>query len=450
MTMTGTVMNPLSGDPKGSPTKLRAAIGSGIGTTVENYDFVAYGTAAALYFGTVFFEDTDPVVGVLLAFATYAVGFVARPLGGIVGGILGDRIGRRPVLIASLILMGLATTAVGVLPTYHQVGILAPILLVLVRIVQGFAFGAEWGGAVLMTYEHAPWNRKGLFCAIPQMGVPAGNMLAALAFLLSAGLPGDWAWRVPFLVSFVLVFVGIFIRMNVAESPAFEAVKDVGQVSKNPLKAVLRDDWRNLIRAMLLRATENAGYAIGITYVSSFVIQVNPEHRSLAATSIAIAAAVGIFAVPLWAMLTDRIGRRSVYLIGSSMMIIIAVPVFLLVNTGLVGPTIIAFLATFCLVENCLAAAQPTWFSELFPTNTRATGVSTAYQVAAVIGGFMPAVAVGLFVALDWFGPALLYAAFGVLGLVTSLLTRETLPRDRRERIKQLMAEHESMQKEKA
>ncbi|MEN8582731.1 MFS transporter [Burkholderia sp. RS01] len=416
----------MTGNPHGTVNRFKAAYGSAAGTIVENYDFVAYGTASALYFNQVFFQQSDPVVGTLLAFATFALGYVVRPLGGIIGGYFGDRIGRRPVLIAALLLMGVATTLIGVLPTYAQVGVLAPILLVILRMLQGLSFGAEWGGAILMTYEHAPWKRKGLYTAIPQAGVPFGNMAASLVFLASIALPGDWAWRVPFLASAVLVLVGLFVRLAVEESPEFTAIKGAGEVVKNPVGSVLRNNWRNLLKALMIRAAENAGYAIGITYVSSYIISEKLGDRSTTVFAIAIAAGIGCIAVLLWGHLTDRIGRRSVYLFVSAGMVIFAVPVFLLLNTGLFGVIVVAFLITFCFVENGLAAVQGPWFAELFPAETRASGVSMAYQCAAVIGGFTPLIAVALFTQFGWMGPALLYAAFGCLGFFSALATKET------------------------
>ena len=224
-----------AGDPVlGTRHKLRVAIGSGVGTTVENFDFIGYGTAAALYFGHAFFPNSDPVAGTLLAFATLGIGFAARPLGGIIGGYLGDKIGRRPVLITSLLVMGIATVMIGLLPTYQQVGILAPILLVTVRVIQGLAFGAEWGGAILMTFEHAPWKKKGQYTAIPQAGFPLGLLLANLAFLAASGLPGDWAWRLPFLLSAFLIGAGLYIRLKVEESPEFELAKEEGDAGQEP------------------------------------------------------------------------------------------------------------------------------------------------------------------------------------------------------------------------
>ncbi|MGV9799862.1 MFS transporter [Mycobacterium sp. NPDC003449] len=422
----------LTGNPHGTSNRGKAAFGSAAGAVVENFDFVAYGTAAALYFGPVFFPNEDPLVGTLLSFTTFALGFLVRPLGGMLGGYFADRIGRRPVLIVALVVMGLATAAIGLLPTYATVGVLAPILLTACRLIQGLAYGAEWGGAVLLAYEHAPWKRKGLYTAIPQAGVPFGNMAASLVFLASVALPGDLAWRVPFLSSLVLVLVGLFLRMRVEESPAFTEAKATGAVERNPMMSMLRNNWRNLIRALFLRAAENAGYALGITYISSYIVERELGDRSTAVMAIAIAAAVGCVAVVLWGHLSDKIGRRTIYLAVSLGMSLFAIPIFLMLNTGIVGVIIVVFLITFCVVENGLAAVQAPWFSELFPVAVRASGISMAYQCAAVIGGFTPLAAVALYGAMGWIGPALLYAAFGLLGFFSALATPETWGPERR------------------
>ena len=261
----------MRGVVNGTPQRKRVAVGSGVGAVIETYDFIGFGTAAALYFGTAFFPGSDPVTGTLLSFATLGVGFAARPIGGIIGGHLGDRVGRKPVLVASLIVMGLATFAIGLLPTYAMVGILAPILLVIVRIIQGLAFGAEWGGAILMTYEHAPWRFKGGFTGIVQAGFPVGLLMANLVFLVSVHLPGDWAWRVPFLASILLVIVGLIIRAKVPESPVFEDVKAEGKVLRAPIIEVIKTDWGNILRGIGLRVAETAGYAISITYLISYL-----------------------------------------------------------------------------------------------------------------------------------------------------------------------------------
>src|SRR5690242_9375829 len=220
---------------EGTPARKRVAIGASVGATIETYDFIGFGTAAALYFNTAFFPENDPLSGTLLSFATLGIGFAVRPLGGIIGGYLGDKIGRKPVLVGSLLLMGVATVLIGLLPTYRQVGIWAAVLLLAVRIVRGLAFGAEWGGAILMCFEHAPWRRRGLYTGITQAGFPVGLLLANLAFLVSVPLGDQWAWRVPFLLSAVLIVVGILIRLKIEESPEFEELKEEGDLSKNPL-----------------------------------------------------------------------------------------------------------------------------------------------------------------------------------------------------------------------
>ncbi|MGW8566526.1 MFS transporter [Isoptericola sp. NPDC055881] len=425
--MTSTTTAPGDGTPVlGTRHKLRVAIGSAVGTTVENYDFIGYGTAAALYFGHVFFPESDPTTGLLLSFATLGIGFAARPLGGIIGGYLGDKVGRKPVLVTSLLVMGLATVAIGALPTYASVGVLAPVLLVIVRVIQGLAFGAEWGGAILMTYEHAPWRRKGAYTAIPQAGFPLGLLLANLAFLGSAGLPGDWAWRVPFLLSSVLILAGMYIRLRVEESPEFEEAKDQGTLAKNPLVTVIRQDWRNLVRAFGLRVAETAGYAVSITYVTSYVESNGLATRPHTILAIVVAALLGLPATLLWGGLTDRVGRRPVYLFGTTLMLAFGVPMFLMVNTGQVGMVIAVFAIAFAFCHNSLAGTQGSWFAELFSTETRSSGASLAYQLAAVVSGFTAFWAVSLYEVFGWAGPAVLFMGYGAIGLVAALVTPET------------------------
>ena len=251
--------------------------------------------------------------------------------------------------------MGIATVLIGCLPTYAQVGILAPILLVVVRVIQGLAFGAEWGGAILMTFEHAPWAKKGRYTAIPQAGFPLGLLLANLAFLASAGLPGDWKWRLPFLLSAILIGAGLYIRLRVEESPEFEKAKEEGELVKNPLAAVIRNDWRNLVRAFSLRIAETAGYAVSITYVTSYLSSNKLATRPETITAIVIAALVGLVATLAWGRLTDRVGRRPVYIIGTSAMLIFGVPMFLMLNTGVFGLIVVTFLISFTICQNSLA-----------------------------------------------------------------------------------------------
>jgi MFS family permease len=423
---------------EGTPMKKRVAIGCSVGATIETYDFIGFGIAAALYFNTAFFPNTDPLSGTLLSFATLGIGFAVRPLGGIIGGYLGDRIGRKPVLVGSLLLMGIATVAIGALPTYQQVGVWAGILLVIVRVIQGLAFGAEWGGAILMCFEHAPWRKKGLYTGITQAGFPVGLLLANLAFLVSVPLGEQWAWRVPFLLSAVLIAVGIVIRLKVEESPEFEELKAEGEVSKNPLKEVIRDDWRNILRAFCLRIAETAGYAVSVTFMLSYISEEKLAGRPVTLTATRIAAAIGIFATTYFGAWTDRIGRRPVYILGTAIMIAWGIPLFLVINTGSAVLIVIAFVISYSVCQNSLAGVQGAWFSELFNAKTRTTGASLAYQFSAVVSGFTPLVATALYISTGWIGPAILFSFYGLLGLVAALMTRETWGRAEREEVEAL------------
>lgn len=423
----------LRGPVHGTPDARRVAVGSAVGAVIETYDFIGFGTAAALYFGTAFFPGADPVTGTLASFATLGVGFAARPLGGFIGGHLGDRLGRKPVLVASLIVMGLATFAIGLLPTYAQVGLLAPALLVAVRIIQGIAFGAEWGGAILMAYEHAPWKRKGKFTGIVQSGFPVGLLLANLVFLVSVNLGSTWAWRIPFLASIVLVIVGIIIRTKVPESPVFEDVKDAGHLAKAPLIEVMKSDWRNVLRGIGLRIAETAGYAVSVTYMISYLNSSHLADKTQTLIALSIASAIGIFATAAWGSLTDKIGRRPVYIWSCAFAVLFGIPMFLLVNTGLFFFVIATIIVAYAVCQNSLAGVQGAWFPELFRANTRSSGASLAYQISATVSGFTPFITTILFITLGWLGPALLFSVYGAIGLWAALVTKETWGRRERE-----------------
>ena len=416
----------MRGPVHGTKDAKRVAIGSGVGAVIETYDFIGFGTAAALYFGTAFFPNSSPVAGTLAAFATLGVGFAARPLGGIIGGHLGDKVGRKPVLVASLIVMGLATFAIGLLPTYAMAGVAAPILLVTVRIIQGLAFGAEWGGAILMSYEHAPWKQKGRYTGIVQAGFPVGLLLANLVFLVSVHLGGDWAWRVPFLARIVLVIVGLIIRAKVPESPVFENVKDNGDIVKAPIVEVVKRDWRNILRGIGLRIAETAGYAVSITYMISYLKSAQLATKTETLVALCIASFLGIFATMAWARLTDKVGRRPVYLAVCALGIPFGVGMFLLVNTGLMVLIVATFVIAYGVCQNALAGAQGAWFPELFTANTRASGASLAYQISAMVSGFTPFITTLLYEGFGWIGPALLFSGYAAIGLFAALVTRET------------------------
>lgn len=423
----------MRGPVHGTKDAKRVAIGSSVGAVIETYDFIGFGTAAALYFGTAFFPSDNPVTGTLAAFATLGVGFAARPIGGILGGHLGDKVGRKPVLVGSLILMGLATFVIGLLPTYGQVGLLAPALLVLVRIIQGLAFGAEWGGAILMSYEHAPWKSKGKYTGLVQAGFPVGLLLANLVFLFSVHLGGELAWRIPFLASIVLVAVGLVIRSKVPESPVFEEVKESGAIVKSPIVEVLKTDWRNIVKGIGLRIAETAGYAVSITYMISYLHTQELADKTQTLLALCIASAIGIFATQAWATLTDRIGRRPLYIWSCAFAVLFAVPMFMLVNTGLFILVILTLVISYAVCQNSLAGAQGSWFPELFQAKTRASGASLAYQISAMVSGFTPFITTLLFVGFGWLGPALLFGFYAAIGLWAAVVTRETWGKRERE-----------------
>jgi MFS family permease len=446
MTTMTTNTNAAARAKDGSPDKLKTAIGSAVGTTIENYDFLAYGTAAALYFNEVFFHSEDPVVGLLLGFGTFGIGFAMRPLGGVIGGYLGDKIGRKPVLVGALLLMGISTVLIGVLPTYAQVGILAPILLTLIRIIQGIAFGAEWGGAILMTFEHAPWKKRGRYTAIPQAGVPLGLLLANLVFLWSTTFDNELAWRLPFLMSSVLIIAGLIIRAKVSESPEFEDTKTAGLVVKNPIKEVFKNDWRTILRVIGLRLAESGGFYVIVTYMLSYLTSGDEPitDRATALTGLIIAAALGLFTTILFGSLTDRIGRKPVYLVGTIALMAFAFPMFLLVNTGLPYIIVFVYIVAMAIIHDSLAGTQGAWFSELFNTNTRSSGASIGYQFSAAISGFIPLIATAVAVPLGWGGVAWVYLACGLLGFVATLLTKETWGAKQRAEVDAVIAKQQS------
>jgi MFS family permease len=410
----------------GSPGKIKTALGAAAGTCVENYDFVAYGTASALYFGDAFFPESDPVTGTLLSFATLGVGFLMRPIGGSVGGYLADRFGRKPVLVGALLIMGIATVLIGCLPTYAQVGVLAPALLVAIRVIQGLAFGAEWGGAVLMAFEHAPWRQRGRFAAIPQAGNPLGIALANIAFLAAAPLDSDWSWRIPFLASSILIVVGLFVRLRLSESPEFVMAKAAGNVVRNPFLTVIREDWRNILRIIALRVVESCAYYLTATYLLSYIAKRDPADRTIALTGVVIASVIAVGTTLYAGRLTDRVGRRRVYLAGCLLAIAFGIPMYLMANTGQPFLIVLLFIIAIGVIHAVLTGTQAAWFAELFKTSTRTSGASIGYQVAASIAGFAPFLAVLLANSWGWIGPALFYVAVGLVGLGGVMATKET------------------------
>jgi metabolite-proton symporter len=370
---------------------VRIAVASFIGTAIEFYDFYIYGTAAALVFGSLFFPTFSALAGTLAAFATFGVGFVARPVGAVVFGHFGDRIGRKSMLIASLLVMGTGTVAIGLLPTYSSVGILAPVLLVLCRFLQGFGLGGEWGGAVLLATEYAPKGRRGLWSSFPQIGPAVGFVIASASFLLLSGTLSDrsfhsWGWRVPFLASAILVVIGYYIRMKIAETPVFEKAMAEQEKAKAPIVEVLRRQPKTLLLAtggFILAHT--LFYTITTFSLSYGTTQLKLD-RDLLLVCAMIAAVVMGLATPLLAVYSDRVGRRRVCIGSAVLAAAWAFPLFALLNTGnavLIGVALTVGLIAFAALFGPMGAFLP----ELFATRYRYTGASVAYNASSIIGG---------------------------------------------------------------
>lgn len=385
---------------------LRVASASFIGTTVEYYDFLIYGTAAALVFPRLFFPDVSPATGLLLSFATFGVGFVARPLGGIVFGHYGDRVGRKRMLVYSLLIMGTATVLMGALPTYAQIGVAAPILLTLLRLAQGFAVGGEWGGATLMAVEHATPDRKGLYGAFPQMGAPAGTATATLAFYAVSLLPDEqflsWGWRIPFLASAVLIVIGLVIRLSLAESPEFAAVQARAAVLRLPIAVAFRRHWRQILLVTGAYLSQGVFAYICVAYLVSYATTVAGIDRAQALLGVCVAAVVAVVMYPVFGRVSDAVGRKPVFLAGVIAMGVSVLPVFALINTGRPGLFLLALVLVFGLAMAPAAGVTGSLFSLAFDADVRYSGVSLGYTLSAVIGSaFAPTIATALYAATE-------------------------------------------------
>ncbi|WP_198941492.1 MFS transporter [Streptomyces sp. CB02414] len=419
----------------------RIVAASLIGTTIEWYDFFLYGSAAALVFNKLFFPDSDPLVGTLLSFLTYAVGFAARPLGALVFGHYGDRLGRKKLLVLSLLMMGGATFAIGLLPTHATIGTAAPVLLTVLRLVQGFALGGEWGGAVLLVSEHGDARRRGFWASWPQTGAPAGQLLATgvlslLTAVLSDSAFNSWGWRIPFLLSGVLVMVGLWIRLSVDESPVFKQALAKAETRKAkaepmPLVSVLRHHWRDVLIAMGARMAENISYYVITAFILVYATTAADVSKQTALNAVLIASAVHFAVIPAWGALSDRIGRRPVYLLGAAGVGLWMFPFFTLIDSGSFGALLLAVTVGLVL-HGAMYAPQAAFFSEMFATRVRYSGASIGAQFASVAAGApAPLIATALLSEYDSSTPISLYViASAVLTLIAVGVAKETRNRD--------------------
>jgi MFS transporter, MHS family, shikimate and dehydroshikimate transport protein len=404
----------------------RVALASFVGTAIEWYDFFIYGTAAALVFGQLFFPpNEDPLIGTLAAFATYAVGFAARPVGGVVFGHFGDRVGRKSMLVITILTMGLATFLIGLLPTYAQVGIWAPVLLVVLRLIQGFSVGGEWGGAALMTVEHAPEGRRGYYGSWTMAASPAGAMLATGAFALASGLPDEqflaWGWRLPFLLSIVLVGVGLFIRLRILETPAFERIKEAGAEARLPVVEAVREHPRSVLLAAGMNLGFNTFIFVLFTFMLSYATTQLGLPQGVVLQATVVGGAVQIVSVLAFSALSDRVGRRPVMLAGAAFLALYAFPLFWLVNTGSAALIFLALAIGF-FGSAAIFGPMAAFIAESFDTKVRYSGASLGYQMGAVLGGGLsPFVATAL---LAWSGGASWsVSVYLVLGALMSLVS---------------------------
>ncbi len=414
----------------------RVVLAGFIGTAIEWYDFFLYGTAAALIFGRLFFPDLDPFVGVMASFSTYAVGFFARPLGGIVFGHFGDRVGRKSMLVISLVMMGLATLLIGILPTYHEIGFFAPALLVFLRLVQGFGVGGEWGGAMLLAVEHAYPGKRGWFASWIQVGVPAGMLLANGVFSLVSLLPTDdflaWGWRIPFLAGGLLMVVGLFIRMKILESPVFlQSKKQPSQ--RPPIFDVVIHQWRSVLLAMGARMAENVSFYLFSVFILSYGKDWLRLPSSQLLNGVLLASAGQMVTIPFFGRLSDLWGRRVVYLFGALGMALFAFPFFWLFETKRMELIWLAIFLSIAIYHAAMYGPQGAFFAELFPTRVRYSGASLGYQLASPLsGGVAPLLAASLlhhFEGASW--PIACYLI--VMCLITVLavhFARETVTHD--------------------
>jgi MHS family shikimate/dehydroshikimate transporter-like MFS transporter len=403
----------------------RVMMASAVGSALEWYDFFIYGMAAALVFGDLFFPRLDPAVGTLAAFATFGVGFFARPFGGMVFGHLGDRIGRKPVLVITLMLVGIGTFLIGLLPTYESAGIWAPVMLVTLRLVQGFGAGAEYGGAVILAVEHAPPGKRGLFGSFAAIGVNIGLLLATGVFALVSSLPQEdflnWGWRVPFLLSIILIIVGFYIRSRVSETPVFSQIAAKSKAARSPVKEAFLKHPREFLVVFGARLAENGlGYLYPV-FTLNYMTKTLGLPKNMVLSGIMLAYAISLFTVPMFSVLSDRIGRRPVYGGAALFSAAFAFPFFLMVNTGSTTLIWIALILAISIGNSGMFGPQAAYFAEMFGAKLRYSGFASARELGSLLAGGPAPFIAGLL--LVWAGgqPWGVAGYMVVLALLTSI-----------------------------
>ena len=408
-----------------------------VGSALEYYDFYIYATASALVFNHLFFPKFSPLAGTLASFATLGVGFIARPFGGIFFGHLGDRLGRKPVLIATLLLVGGGTTLIGLLPTFDQIGVWAPIALVVLRLAQGFGTGAEYGGAIIMAAEYAPARRRGLFACGPAIGVSVGNLLSFSAFALITYFWNDqllaWAWRIPFLASILVVLLGVYVRTRVAETPTFDNISKTGQIKRLPLVTAFRQNKRSLLIVVFTQMGQNGmAYMFGVFGLSYVTTQLGVP-RNDALMALLVADVVQIATIIAAALLADRIGRRPVYMAAAIFTALMSFPYFWLQGSGSLALVYVGFALAFGVGYAGMLGTQPAFFVELFGPTTRFSGFATAREIGTLIGGapvpFISVMLVAWMSGQPW-GVAWYIIALCLITALTVYLSPETHRRD--------------------
>lgn len=416
------------------PSIVKVATASFIGTLIEYFDFFLFGTAAALIFNKIFFPNLDPLLGTMAAFGTFGAAFVARPLGGIVFGHFGDRLGRKTMLVLSLLMMGLATLAVGLMPTYEQVGLLAPALLVLTRLIQGVAIGGEWSGAVLMAVEHAPPSRRAFYGSWPQCGIPAGLVLATASFYLVQLLPNDqmlsWGWRIPFIASALLVALGLYIRLKITETPAFEEVKKNKAEVRMPVVEVFRTSWRSILVSIMSMAAPNIIFYIATVFALKYGSETIGLPRSTILGAVCLASLIQVFTMPLVAIAADRFGRKAVLMFGSVMTMALGYPFFWLIDTAQTLNVYLALILALPIVHATTYGPLASFIPEQFETRLRYTGSAVGYHVGGMIhSGPVPFIAAAMFAYASASWPIALYvSAGGLMTLVALMFVRQKAP----------------------